>query len=398
MLNAGARYAFPVARAALLVLLVFLPFQRRIGLPWAEEILLVAALPLAAILRRRRTAFAGERAFAVAVAALGSACLVSGLANEVPLWITALGTFDYLKAFLFFWMAAVLCGDRVWFHRAYGVLRLVAMLAAACTLGEEVVRLVAGAPGMRRFGVYRVSGLMSHPNEMGLYVIAFFLMETARTTRPHAGIALLYGAALCSGSRMVHAAATVLGAFLLCRRRWMWIPVLVSATFLAATFSFTLQEQQQEPQKGGAGAQIKPSFRAYARARALAVWRDHRAVGAGPGRFGGVIALRTDSPLYERDPWEPRRFAFHQRIRSLDQFAPRLLAELGVIGALLFMLVAAATLRAVWLSGAGVSNDRAMFLALWIIPIYCLGSGLNLASVLVTLMVLAGARAGYSDS
>jgi len=48
------------ARAALLALLVWLPLQKRFGLPWAEEIVLVVMFPLAAgvRLRRARLAFA----------------------------------------------------------------------------------------------------------------------------------------------------------------------------------------------------------------------------------------------------------------------------------------------------------------------------------------------------
>lgn len=383
------------ARAALLALLVWLPLQKRFGLPWAEEIVLVVMFPLAAgvRLRRARLAFAGEGLFLVAAGLLGGACLVSGAANRVPPLVVALGTFDYLKALAFFWICAVLAGERTWFERTYRVLRTVALLAALCALAQEAVAFATGE-GMRRLGIYRVPGFLNHPNEMGLYVAVFFLLEASRSRRLSLPVVLLWAATCCAGSRMVHAATGGLGAFLLRGRPWMLVPVVAAAAFVAATSGLTIREQALAPAPLGEEQETRPtSFRAYARERALAIWADQRALGAGPGRFGGVIALRTKSPLYERYPWDPGMLALHRRYHSLDQFPPRLLAELGIAGALCFLLTGLALFRAVWLAG-----DRGLLLAVLVVPILCLGSGLNQASILFTVGALAGSYAGSRAS
>jgi O-antigen ligase len=64
---------------------------------------------------------------------------------------------------------------------------------------------------------------------------------------------------------------------------------------------------------------------------ALPIIRDHPLIGAGPGRYGGAVAWRFGSPLYE----EYTEGSVPEG-RTVDNFWLHLLAETGVLGTLLF--------------------------------------------------------------
>ena len=379
-------------RFALLAFVVLLPVQALLHpapayVRWLDEIVLVALLPFAVVERWRGAGFAGERAVLASLAAFGCAAAASAVANGVPALVAALGTFDYVKLVLFFWLFATLTGERTFFRRLYRVVLVIGLLACGVGLGQELVAL-GGGEGSWRLGIFRATSFLAHPNHLGLYALGLLLVEGARAERPRGVHALLYAGVVLSVSRFVHAAAALLTLPLLRRRPWMAMACVGSLVFSALLLPLTAHEI------GGDEA----SYRAYALDRAVEVFEESPTLGAGPGRFGGVVSLTFRSPVYDRHPWEPRRFAFLSRIRSLDQFPAQLLAELGVLGAIAFALLYVALVRAVWLARGGERTGTGILLTVLVYPFYSLGAGLNLLVFPITFMALAGAWTGRPRS
>jgi O-antigen ligase len=67
---------------------------------------------------------------------------------------------------------------------------------------------------------------------------------------------------------------------------------------------------------------------------------DHPVIGAGPGRYGGAVAWRFGTPLYDEytEGSVPRD-------RTVDNFWLHLLVEFGVLGTLLFATAIGIALR-----------------------------------------------------
>jgi hypothetical protein len=337
----------------------------------------------------------GVRDVWIALAAFGVACLASALLNAVGFLSAVLGTFDYVKGVLWLLVFAALCADRAWLRTVYRMLLAVALLGALCAVGQEIVWELTDVPMRRRLGLFRVPAFFNHPNALGLYLLLFFLVEAARARRPWRPLALYVGLAL-SVSRMVHTAAAVLLLPLVRRRVWLVPPLVVSGAVALALSGFTVREFAAPEGGEGDRDQERASYRAYAFDKGLEVWRDHPVLGAGPGRFGGVVSVTTGSPLYERYPWKAKWLDYLLRLRSLDQFPPQLLAELGAVGAGLFGLLYLTVLRSLWLARGAGELGPGLLLAALVFPFYALGAGLNLAYYVVTVAGLAGAHLGLA--
>ena len=145
-------------------------------------------------------------------------------------------------------------------------------------------------------------------------------------------------------------------------------------------------------------------FRVYARNKAMEVWRDQPFLGVGPGMFGGVVSVIFNSPVYEKYNFSQKWYEFMKPFRSLDQFWPQVLAEIGIIGTVLFAGLLFSLLITHLIIRQRTTNEiRDLFtgftIATTIIFIYTFGSGLNLTSLLFTYSALAGtALGGYENS
>ena len=373
-----------------------------------DEVTLVCLIPVATLqrLRRREPLFPREGGVWLTVFVFSAILLISARVNGVPVLPTALGAFDYLKGIFYLFVFATFCGRKRWLRSVYRILLAVAVVGALTAIGQEIVWQVADLPGGRRLGLYRTPAFFGHPNALGLYLLLFFLMESARLSRAGWRPGVLYAGLALSVSRMVHAAVVFLIVPLVRTRRWLFGPLLLSLGFtLAMSGSIAgqlpLGDLVRQATGEGDPAESVPGvgYRAYALAKGLQVWSDHPVWGAGPGRFGGVVSLVTDSPVYEDYPWDPRWFERLRRFRSLDQFPAQLLAELGVAGAAAFGFVFLAVAGSLWIARKGSDREwrdrgTGLLLALFVVPFYSLGAGLNLAHYLVTLAGLAGAYLG----
>lgn len=102
---------------------------------------------------------------------------------------------------------------------------------------------------------------------------------------------------------------------------------------------------------------FRGEYRVYVLRKSLEVWADHPLLGTGPGRFGGAVAERFGSPVYETYGFLP----LDGRFAPLDLFWARLPAELGLLGAAAFVVLLARGARS---AAAARRSDEAVARAL----------------------------------
>jgi O-antigen ligase len=140
----------------------------------------------------------------------------------------------------------------------------------------------------------------------------------------------------------------------------------------------------------------KITYREYARHKALEVWKDHPVWGVGPGMFGGAVATKYISPMYE----EYNFTVILRKIKSLDQLWPQILAETGVIGAalvtglfsMLFVLFETMRRQTAANDVRGLMSGLSVFTIILII--YTLSGNLNNASLFFPYFAFAGIAFG----
>jgi O-antigen ligase len=118
---------------------------------------------------------------------------------------------------------------------------------------------------------------------------------------------------------------------------------------------------------------------------ATPVIADHPVLGAGPGRYGGAVAWRFGSPLYDEytDGSVPRG-------RTVDNFWLHLLAEVGALGTLLLAAaLAVATWRALAAARASVGWAR-------ILPAAAAATAIVIAVDSLTEMLLEGNTTSFA--
>jgi len=138
-------------------------------------------------------------------------------------------------------------------------------------------------------------------------------------------------------------------------------------------------------------------YRGYVLLKSYEIWKDYPFLGAGPGTYGGVVSLIFKSPIYAQYYFSRHWFSTClKEFRSLDQFWPQVMVEMGIIGGMIFVIF----LFTLW----RVTKDKALterdpfkkhlLQGLSSIPIiifiYLFGSGLNLTPFLFTYSSLLG--------
>lgn len=399
------------------VFLAFLPFQvliwKRLKLPaqflWGDEILIVFAFALFSfglLCFGKIKKDAGQILFSlVLIGIIGAA---SGTINGNSHIVTANGVFDYIKNFL---VIPVLCFFTFPKKRVTALYNILHNLALLICVGAviQAILFLAGFPleklGIQivdvRFGLPRSSLFMQHPNVIGLYALLFFILDFSLHRRVRRqGMVLILGI-LLSASRIVWSAFFISLFFLLSHINSKKIFVLLipaALTMILALpffYAHSIKEWNIEDQN---------FYRGYTLAKSIEIWKDHPVLGVGPGMYGGVVSMTFNSPIYKKYNFSQRWFDYGLRtFRSLDQFWPQVLAEMGFLGSLGFgfllialwqtakkaSLHAKDTLRKKMLSGF---SSIPLILA-----VYLLGSGLNVTSFLLTYAALFGMVLGMKD-
>ncbi len=436
-------------------ILIFLPFQRNIAksivlwsselstfISYLDEITIVIFLPLA-IREFFKNREIPDRLYLILlfpVLFLSMSGVISGTVNGNPLFITILGTFDYIKNFLVIFIYAVFFREFDELKKVFRLLLAVAVFLGAIALIQELwatgsiyilgrdiydkgiyflhntlSEIGRGSfKDMWRFGIYRTPSLMPHPNILGLYCLLILTIYLYIVKKVNFTVLIfLFTGIFVSVSRMVYTGFVFMGGLQIFRgRRWLIAIVIPIAIFLFymsflqdfnSSKSLNMLEltKKEDLMPGYKSITGSPSYRFYARGQAIEVWKDNPLWGVGPGRFGGVVSVIFKSPVYKK--YDFTSVVLLQRYRSIDQFWPQVLAEMGIIGVVGFAGLFIALFTILFILRRRVTSDEmkglltGLVIFTIVILIYLLGSGLNITAVLFTFSAFAGMGLGCSN-
>jgi hypothetical protein len=373
---------------------------------------------------------------------------ISGVLNDNSIFITLLGTFDYIKNFLVIFIYASLFKEKEDLNKVFNILLTITVLLGIVAFIQELWAVISHyiigkdicdksnyilgrlPPGSKcwkfdacwRLGIYRTPSLTNHPNTLGLYTLLILTIYIFINKKVNPLIFLsLFINIFFSVSRMVYTGFILLtGLQILKRRKWLIIPAVPVAVSLLLMSTIPDLNLLIFLKKGISGEEIKIEeirkekvrkekikkkfFRVYARDKAKEVWQDHFLWGVGPGMFGGVISIIFQSPVYKRYNFSKKWSKFIKLIRGIDQFWPQVVAEMGLAGIIAFagLFISLVIMFYILRQRTTTYELRKLFTGLIIatafIIIYTFGSGLNLTSFLFTYSALAGIGLGLESS
>jgi len=328
--------------------------------------------------------------------------LISGLINGNSMLVTSLGIFDYLKNFIFIFVGYYFFNSRKLLMTLYNILLFVSLILVGVAIFQELLFLLGKtATGIIRFGLLRTPSLVGHPNMFGLYIFLFFTLRLfVKRKIDFINFLLLLGIFL-SLSRFVWV-STIIVLIIYSWQNKKIKNFLIILSLLVVFFIFALpyffRHSSQE-------LFSESFYRGYALLKSLEVWKDHKVLGAGPGMWGGVVSIIFKSPLYERYNFSDHWFkTYLQRIHSLDQFYPQLLAETGVIGFIIFIIFLYLLYKIPKQISFKVKDSflrnflKALSLVSIGLTLYLFGSGLNLSHFLITYSIFLGMSLGVAKN
>ncbi|NOZ68437.1 MAG: O-antigen ligase family protein [Deferribacteres bacterium] len=300
----------------------------------------------------------------IAVVLAGS---ISGITNENSLRITSLGIFEYVKNFLFIFVFAAFFREADQVKKIFRVLLYLAMFLCVVAVIQEAWALASKYIIMQkkitlfdplmfqkdkwRMGMYRATSLVGHYNILGFFSLLVLTLYffTVKKIRLPVFIILSAGIAV-SVSRMSYLGFAILILIQVFRgRKWLLafiLPLGISLIYMSTLEDFNISKIANVPgifkKKQKANIFTVP-YREYARGKAMEIWKDHPVWGVGPGMFGGIVSVISHSPYYEEYNFdqEMELVDFLNSWKSLDQFWPQILAEMGIAGTLAFVVLLA---------------------------------------------------------
>jgi hypothetical protein len=428
-----------IAKWWLTGIVYFLPFQRRIIkelalwnnelssiIGYLDEITIIVFLPLSIIRFYKNREFQ-DRIYLILLFPILVICMygfISGMKNGNQFIITALGVMDYVKNFLVIFIYAIFFREFKDFKQIFHIVLIIAIFLSVVANIQELwavsSRYIVGMDVSDifyllsenrnwRFGVYRSSSLMHHPNIFALYILLIFTIYIYKTKK----INFLILFSLCIGiltsiSKIAYTGLVfVVGLRIFKDKSWPAILFVILTGIIVFYSSFSpninLIEQLHDEEFILNSNSDKVSFRSYSKNKALEIWKDHTYWGVGPGMFGGVVSERYNSFIYEEYNFNPKARTLIKDFRSIDQFWPQILGEMGIIGTISFAGFIIIFLMTLFVSRehAVLDEKRGIFAGLtvflMVILIYTIGSGLNLTSVLFTYSAFAGIIFGCSN-
>ncbi len=337
--------------------------------------------------------------------------LSSGVINGNSLLITFLGTYDYIKTLLVIFIFAAFIREIREFKKIFRLLLIVVVFIGLVAFVQEFwaifsryIRKEDLAGIAWRIGIYRVSSLMPHYNFLGLYcllVLTSYLF-IAKKVNFFIIFSLLTGI-LVSVSRTIYTGFVILSVIQIFKgRRWLilfLIPIVISLFFMSSLDDFDISKLIEEKynEENMRSYNSNPvSYRNFARYKAMTVWKDHPLWGVGPGMFGGAVATKYRSYVYEE-----YSFLFILNwFKTLDQLWPQLMAEMGIIGTVVLAVIFVSLLAVFFISRHLANSDeiRGLFTGLSVFTIiffiYTFSGSLNIVPVLFTYSALAGMALG----
>jgi hypothetical protein len=397
-------------------LLVFLPFQisiqKWLNLPyqflWVDEVLILFSF----ILFFFSLSYLGrikKEAWYVLVILLVIVIIgyLSTLYNMALFKISSGAIFNYVKNFLPIPIFCLLIIPKTKTLFLYNMLHRVALFLCTFAILQEIAFLV-GFPveklmanveyiyTFKRFGFIRTPSLMWHPNEFGLYALFFFILDFSIKRRLRWQNLLLLAGIILSGSRIVWAALFFTFFYLLIQKNKRIIGACFLATMIAIAILVPSLKTAEE-------LTSENYFRRYTILKSVEIWKDHPLLGVGPGMCGGWITPGFRSPIFEKYQFQARWIEAIERGRTLDSFWFQNLVELGLFGALGFVIL----LIVLWhvaIKQAKFAQDpyrKKLLLGFSAMPIiigfYLFTNTLNITSFLLTYSILFGMTLGMKD-
>jgi O-antigen ligase len=339
---------------------------------------------------RDRTLVAALRHPVVYVlAAFAVVCGISAIVNGVPPLVAAGGVAFTIEAATLFVLPRVLrFSTREGLIAAVGLTAL-ATVAALLALGQ--VLLDPAFLGLEsisgRFAEgNRIAAFLVNPNMLGVVLAIgtpFPLIASVRADDPRVRwaaristflivLALFY---TFSRGAWLGLAVTMLGVGLILDRRALLSLIAMAALAYGAALVLPRHVLSAEPEpEFDVGRAIGGRFDSFGAGNdlrllfiqnALPIIADHPVVGAGPGRYGGSVAARLGSPLYER--YTAGRVPVD---RTVDNFWLHLLVESGVVGVTIFGSALLLALREMLVTGRRlVGWDRALLASACVIAV-----------------------------
>jgi hypothetical protein len=343
--------------------------------------------------------------------------LISGLVNDNRLFITILGTFDYIKYFFVIFIYAVFFREFSKFRKIFHLLLILAVVLSVSAIIEEIWALIFRyflgksvldpivylyhtpphsielSNGIWRFGLLRATSVINQYTILAffcLFILTLYASVNKNMNRLTVGV--LLAGILVTFSRMAYASLFIMGLSRKLHNKWLLVS-FVSLALILVTF-LSLSVKIGEPP----GEYITfDNYRQFARHKAMEVWNDHPFWGRGPGMFGGIISRYFQSPVYKEYEYPA---GLLKLFGGIDQFWPQVFAELGLIGVILFAtILASVVLILMKLKDKITSSDfKGLINALLIfgiaVYIFTLGLGFNSTVIIFTYFAFLGTCLG----
>ena len=411
-------------------ILLLLPFQRKLVrsivlwsnelsafISYLDEITIVIFLPLVIreFYKNREILSRVHLILLFPIFVLGIAGLISGMINGNSLLITALGTFDYIKNFLVIFIYAAFFRELSEFKKIFRLLLIIAVFLGVVAFIQEFWAMTSRyilekdvsdinylltknlyPKGTWRFGIYRAPSLMHNSIIVGFYCMLILNIYLFIEKKANFAVLIsLFSGIFVSVSRLVYTGFVfVAGVQIFRGRKWfialIAIPIVILLFSMSPLSKFDMTEGQK--QRGFI------TYRVYTRDKAMEIWKDHPLLGVGPGMFGGVVSIKTQSPVYEE--YNFMAMPLLKAYSGLDKFWPQVLAEMGIIGTVVFAGLLISLFITLFILRQWATSDemRGLFTGLAafviVIFIYLLGSGLNITSILFTYCAFVGMGLG----
>jgi O-antigen ligase len=195
---------------------------------------------------------------------------------------------------------------------------------------------------MWRMGLFRAPSLLGHPNGIAMFVLFFWTIEVARAKEfglrnSWIKLAFLGAAIIFSVSRTAIITAFMTPLFLSLRFRKLFFVAL--PILLLGIISF-MYIQTIDAETHAEEMLTHGEYRKFALGKSFEIFSDNPVAGVGPGMYGGHISIKYNSPIYAQYNFTGRFYEYlFERVGSIEQQWSQILAELGLAGAVLFVIL-----------------------------------------------------------
>ena len=274
-------------------------------------------------------------------------CLLSGMVNGNPPFITLLGTHDMLKNFLFFYIFRALCFSREQFVQYSKYYFWFAMVVCGIGLIElclplEFTQLFGIGVDDYRFGIKRITSVLENPHSIAnvlLPVIVYLVFLKGSFKHKKLALFIILTVFMVTFSRQYWLAVLIVGAGIIFfdssiknKMKKMLIVAGVLIGFTVAIVAIMYITGTQNSRFTFLPKDLDSYFRFYAMMKSFEIWADYPWFGVGPGRFGGFVSTLFYSPIYAKYNFD----WFGMGLNQIDLYWPQVWTEVGIFGLIFY--------------------------------------------------------------